>query len=81
MSWALLTACFFIYPLTFSTIPLIKVSTGRGGAKTGVWNTPNRQVVGKLSNPIEQEGKKLKHMIDTDKNLITVAKIMENLNK
>jgi hypothetical protein len=43
----------FSYPLTFSTFPFIKVSTGRGGAKRGlwVWNTPNRQVVGKLFNP------------------------------
>jgi hypothetical protein len=43
----------FWYPLTFSTFPLIKVNTGRGRAKRGlwVWNTPNRQVVGKLSNP------------------------------
>jgi hypothetical protein len=43
----------FWYPLTFSTFPLIKVNTGRGGAKKGlwVWNTPNRQVVRKWSNP------------------------------
>ena len=42
----------FSDPLTFSTFPLLKL-TGRGGAKRGfwVWNTPNRQVVCKLSNP------------------------------
>jgi hypothetical protein len=43
----------FSYHLTFSTFHLIKVSTGRGGAKRGLWmwNTPNRQFVGKLPNP------------------------------
>jgi hypothetical protein len=32
----------FSYPLTFSTFPVIKVSTGMGGAKRGlwVWDTP-----------------------------------------
>jgi hypothetical protein len=39
----------FSYPLTFSTFPLIKVSTSRGG--TPQFHTPNCQVVGKLSNP------------------------------
>jgi hypothetical protein len=39
-------------PLTLSTFPLRKVK-GRGGSKRElwVWNTPNCQVVGKLSNP------------------------------
>jgi hypothetical protein len=44
----------FTYPIIFSTFPLlIKVSIGRGGAKGGlcVWNIPDRQFVGKLSNP------------------------------
>jgi hypothetical protein len=64
MSWALLIISkrltflkklhlsVFSYLLTFSTFTHIKVTTGRGGAKRGlwVWNTPNRQVVGKLSN-------------------------------
>ena len=64
MSWALLIISkrltllkklylpAFSYPLTFSTFPLIKVSTSRGETESGlwVWNIPNCQVVGKLSN-------------------------------
>jgi hypothetical protein len=56
MSWALLIISkmltllkklhlpAFSYLLTFSTFPFIKVITGMGGAKRGlwVWNTPNR---------------------------------------
>jgi hypothetical protein len=74
----------FSYPLTFSTFPLIKVNTGRGGAKRGleVRNTPNHlQVVGKLSNPSWIGWKETKHLIDTDKNLTNVARITEKLNK
>ena len=65
MSWALLIISekstllkklrlpAFSYHLTISIFHLIKVGTGRGGAKRGlwVWNIHNPQFVGKSSNP------------------------------
>jgi hypothetical protein len=48
-----------------------------------VWNTATRQVVGKLSNSswIGRKETKTLILIDTDKNVIIVAKITEKLNK